>query len=126
MPPLAQPVGGILAGQAVAHVLSARRWAEVSDEMRDYLSGVVRHAAATPWRPRRPRTPSPLPPEPEPDIDDLRARGGVAASEEDLLLVALFGEDADRLLRGLRGRGGREDVGGRRLTAPRGRARCAS
>ena len=40
MPPLAQPVGGILAGQAVRHVLSARRWAEVSEEMRDYLSGV--------------------------------------------------------------------------------------
>ena len=53
MPPLAQPVGGILAGQAVLHVLSARRWAEVSDEMRDYLSGVY----GTPpheWRPRRP------------------------------------------------------------------------
>ena len=37
MPPLAQPVGGILAGQAVRHVLSARRWAEVSDDMRDYV-----------------------------------------------------------------------------------------
>ena len=37
MPPLAQPIGGILAGQAVTHVLSARRWATVSDEMRAYL-----------------------------------------------------------------------------------------
>ncbi len=40
VPPLAQPVGGILAGQAVRHVLSARRWDEVSPDMRDYLSGI--------------------------------------------------------------------------------------
>jgi acetyl-CoA carboxylase biotin carboxyl carrier protein len=51
----------------------------------------------------------PLPPaDPSPDLGDLRA-DGLAASEEDMLLVALFGEEANRLLRTLRGRGDRED-----------------
>jgi oxaloacetate decarboxylase alpha subunit len=108
MPPLAQPVGGILAGQSVRHVLSARRWAEVSDDMREYLSGVY-------GRPPQEIAPEaavhagPLPPqEPVPDIDELRAEG-LAASEEDLLLLALFGDDAFRLLTTLRGRGDREE-----------------
>ena len=39
MPPLAQPIGGILAGQAVRHILSARRWADASPEMRRLLGG---------------------------------------------------------------------------------------
>ena len=39
MPPLAQPIGGILAGQAVRHVLSARSWADASTEMRRLLGG---------------------------------------------------------------------------------------
>jgi oxaloacetate decarboxylase alpha subunit len=109
MPPLAQPVGGILAGQAVRHVLSARRWHEVSPDMRDYLSGVygnppqevVPEAAAR-------AVPMPAA-DPGPDIDQLRAEG-LAASEEDLLLLALFGEDANRLLAALRTRGDREDA----------------
>ena len=44
-------------------------------------------------------------PLPEPDMDDLRSQAGGVGSEEDLLLLALFGEDAARLLEGLRGRG---------------------
>jgi oxaloacetate decarboxylase alpha subunit len=43
------------------------------------------------------------------DLDTARAEG-LAASEEDLLLVALFGEDAHRLLLILRNRGDRDDV----------------
>ncbi len=39
----------------------------------------------------------------------MRAEG-LAASEEDLLLIALFGDDASRLLATLRGRGDREDA----------------
>ena len=109
VPPLAQPVGGILAGQAVRHVLSARRWDEVSPDMRDYLSGIYGNP------------PQAIAPEaavhadlnaavdPSPDLDQMRAEG-VAASEEDLLLVALFGDDASRLLATLRGRGDREDA----------------
>jgi oxaloacetate decarboxylase (Na+ extruding) subunit alpha len=108
MPPLAQPVGGMLAGQAVTHVLSARRWAEVSDEMRMYLSG----GYGTPPQEVAPEAAVhavELPPEEQPRIDDLRA-DGLASSEEDLLLVALFGDVAYRLLSTLRGRGGREDI----------------
>jgi oxaloacetate decarboxylase alpha subunit len=108
VPPLAQPVGGILAGQAVRHVLSARRWAEVSDEMRDYISGVY----GNPPQPIGPEAAAfavPLPPvEPAVELEELRA-DGLAASEEDLLLVALFGDDASRLLSALRGRGDREE-----------------
>ena len=102
--PLAQPIGGILAGQAVTHVLTARRWAEVSDEMRLLLSG----AYGTPPRPFAPEAlvhATALEPLPEPDMDDLRSQAGGVGSEEDLLLLALFGEDAARLLEGLRGRG---------------------
>ena len=102
--PLAQPIGGILAGQAVTHVLTARRWAEVSDEMRLLLSG----AYGTPPRPFAPEAlvhATALAPLPEPDMDDLRSQAGGVGSEEDLLLLALFGEDAARLLEGLRGRG---------------------
>ena len=97
VPPLAQPVGGILAGQAVRHVLSARRWDEVSPDMRDYLSGIygnppqaIAPAAAAHADPNAAVDPSP-------DLDQMRAEG-LAASEEDLLLIALFGDDASRLL----------------------------
>ena len=106
--PLAQPIGGILAGQAVKHVLTARRWAEVSDEMRDLLSGAY-GTPPLPFAPEAARHAVPLPLEPEPDMDDLRSQAGGVGSEEDLLLLALFGEDAARLLEGLRGRGGGED-----------------
>jgi oxaloacetate decarboxylase alpha subunit len=109
VPPLAQPVGGILAGQAVRHVLSARRWAEVSDDMRDYISGVYGNPPHE-MAPEAAAHAVPLPPaDPSPDLGDLRA-DGLAASEEDMLLVALFGDEANRLLRTLRGRGDREDV----------------
>jgi oxaloacetate decarboxylase (Na+ extruding) subunit alpha len=105
MPPLAQPIGGILAGQAVRHVLSARRWADASTEMRRLLGGrygsppmdVVPEAAAF--------ADSDGPAEEPPDMDDLKARAGGAPSEEDLLLLALFGDDAARLIEALRGRG---------------------
>jgi oxaloacetate decarboxylase alpha subunit len=108
MPPLAQPVGGILAAQAVLHVLSARRWAEVSDEMRDYISGVY----GTPPYDLSPEAAAFAvePPAPETiDLDHMRSEG-IAASEEDLLLVALFGADANRLLSILRGRGDRDEA----------------
>jgi len=108
MPPLAQPVGGIVAGQTIVHVLSARRWAEVTDEMREYLSGAYgtppQAVAAEALAHARD-----LPPSDEVELDELRTAGD-ASSEEDLLLVALFGDDANRLLANLRGRGGREEI----------------
>jgi oxaloacetate decarboxylase alpha subunit len=109
VPPLAQPIGGILAGQAVRHVLSARRWAEVSADMRDYLSGAFGNPPQE-IAPEAAVHARPLPPaDPGPDLEALRAEG-VAASEEDLLLVALFGADANRLLSILRGRGDRDEA----------------
>jgi oxaloacetate decarboxylase alpha subunit len=109
VPPLAQPIGGILAGQAVRHVLSARRWAEVSTDMRDYLSGAFGNPPQA-IAPEAAAHAVPLPPaEQGPDIDQLRS-DGMAASEEDLLLVALFGDDANRLLSVLRGRGDRDEA----------------
>ena len=109
VPPLAQPVGGILAGQAVRHVLSARRWDEVSPDMRDYLSGIYGNPpqAIAPQAAVHADLNAAV--DPSPDLDQMRAEG-VAASEEDLLLVALFGDDASRLLATLRGRGDREDA----------------
>ena len=45
-----------------------------------------------------------------PPLDEVRERAGdVATSEEELLLLGLFGDDAERLLRGIRGRGRRDD-----------------
>jgi len=45
-----------------------------------------------------------------PPFDEVRERAGdVATSEEELLLLGLFGEDAERLLRGIRNRGRRAD-----------------
>src|SRR6478672_6394530 len=77
--------------------------------MRDYLSGIygnppqeIAPAAAVHADPFAAVDPSP-------DLDQIRAEG-LAASEEDLLLVALFGDDASRLLATLRGRGDREDA----------------
>jgi oxaloacetate decarboxylase (Na+ extruding) subunit alpha len=102
--PLAQPIGGILAGQAVTHVLTARRWAEVSDEMRELLSGAY-GKPPLPFAPEAAAHAVPLPLEPETDMDDLRSQAGGVGSEEDLLLLALFGDAAARLLETLRGRG---------------------
>jgi oxaloacetate decarboxylase alpha subunit len=107
MPPLAQPIGGIVAGQAVRHVLSARRWADASDEMRTLLAG----GYGTPPLPiadaaRELVEGSPAEPPEVPDLEALRERTA-ASSEEDLLLVALFGGDAERLLDTLRNRGER-------------------
>jgi oxaloacetate decarboxylase (Na+ extruding) subunit alpha len=116
-PPLAAPIGQILASQALVHVLAASRYGTVLDELGELLVGrygsppgpvdpTVRRAVellgATPVA-------EPL------DLEELRSRSGdIAASEEDLLLLALFGEDAEPLLTTIRSRGRRDDslVGG--------------
>lgn len=105
-PPLAQPIGGIMAGQALRHVLSARRWADASDEMKSYLSGAYGTPPLEVSSDARKHAGAPTA-EPDIDMEELRESVG-AASEEDLLLLALFGEDAERLLATLRGRGERE------------------
>jgi len=110
-PPLAAPIGNVLASQALLNVLSANRYATMVDEVRDIVRG------------RFGRTPGPVDPaleraaelfatdEEEPvDLDELRAESvGLASSEEDLLLLALFGDEAEPLLRAIRERTGGED-----------------
>ena len=113
-PPLASPIGQVLASQAIINVLSASRYLVVVDEVRSLVTG----AFGTPPAPIDPALERVVQlnsdPESEEDVtppfDEVRERaGGIAASEEELLLLGLFGEDAERLLRGIRGRGRRED-----------------
>jgi oxaloacetate decarboxylase (Na+ extruding) subunit alpha len=114
-PPLASPIGQILSSQALLHVLGASRWTTVIDEVRDLVGG------------RFGRPPGPVDaqvkraialtgeeeelPEPEIDLDALKAEAaGLASSEEELLLLALFGEEAEPLLRTIRGRSSGEET----------------
>jgi oxaloacetate decarboxylase (Na+ extruding) subunit alpha len=114
-PPLASPIGQILGSQALLHVLSAQRWHIVVDELRDLIEG------------RYGTPPSEVDPtvmravqligdgssrteEPPQEIDELREEAeGIASSEEELLLLALFGEEAEPLLQSIRTRGTEPD-----------------
>jgi oxaloacetate decarboxylase alpha subunit len=108
-PPAASPLGDVIARQAIDHVLEGRRWNSIDGEMRALIRGE--------WG----RPPAPMNPDvvalaetgnggassiPVPaDIASARAEvGELATSEEELCLVALFGDDAVPLLERLRGR----------------------
>src|SRR5205085_4639387 len=105
-PPLAAPIGQILASQALIHVLSASRYETVVDELRDLFEGrygsppapidpTVRRAVELTSGDGRV-------PEPTAELDELRDDAeGLASSEEELLLLALFGDDAAPLLRSI-------------------------
>ncbi|MEX2212254.1 MAG: biotin/lipoyl-containing protein [Gaiellaceae bacterium] len=111
--PLASPIGQVLASQALLHVLSASRWTTVVDELRDLLAGSYG------------KTPGPVDPAVERAVrllsggvpafepvalDTLRESAeGLAASEEELLLLALFGSEAEPLLETIRTRGQRDE-----------------
>jgi oxaloacetate decarboxylase (Na+ extruding) subunit alpha len=108
-PPLAAPIGQVLASQAVLNVLSASRYLTIVDELRSLVTGFF----GEPPEPIDPavRRAVELTRDPETQDDvvaplsELRAQAeGMAASEEELLLIGLFGEDAERLLRAIRGR----------------------
>jgi oxaloacetate decarboxylase alpha subunit len=113
-PPLAAPIGQILGSQALLHVLSAARYQTVVDE----LKGLIEGRFGSPPGPIDPAVrravelvsggPSP---EREPvDLEQLRAEAkGLAASEEELILLALFGEEAEPLLQTIRGRSQRDE-----------------
>jgi oxaloacetate decarboxylase (Na+ extruding) subunit alpha len=113
-PPLASPIGQVLATQAIINVLSASRSLVVVDELRSLVAG----AFGTPPAPIDPALERvvQLTADPEseedvtPPLDEVRERAGdVATSEEELLLLGLFGDDAEQLLRGIRSRGRREE-----------------
>jgi oxaloacetate decarboxylase alpha subunit len=108
-PPLAAPIGQILASQALLNVLSASRFSTVIDEVRALFEGrwgtppgtvdsSVRRAVSLLTDPDSTE-------EPPPKLHELRAQAeGLASSEEELLLLGLFGEEAEPLLEGIRGR----------------------
>ncbi len=113
-PPLAAPIGQVLASQALLNVLSASRYLTVVDELRALVTGFF----GEPPGPIDPavRRAVELTHDPETQEDvvaplsELREQAeGMAASEEELLLIGLFGQDAERLLRAIRGRASAED-----------------
>jgi len=115
-PPLAAPIGQVLASQALLNVLSASRYLTVVDELRSLISGHF----GTPPGPIDPAVQRAVAltadPETEenvaPPLHELREQAeGVAASEEELLLLGLFGDDAEQLLRSIRNRASREQDG---------------
>ena len=115
-PPLAPPIGQVLASQALVHVLAAERYQTVVDELRALLEGGFGTPPAE-ISPTVRRAVSLLsdgsPAADMPDLDDVRSRyEGLASSEEELLLLALFGEEAEPLLRTIRGRGTQESLEG--------------
>jgi oxaloacetate decarboxylase (Na+ extruding) subunit alpha len=123
-PPLAAPIGQVLASQALLHVLAAERYQTVVDELRDLLEGRY----GTPPGEISPTVQRAVAlisdgsgPTPElPDLDELRERyEGTAASEEELLLVALFGDDAEPLLQTIRARGRSDSLEAGGIDAPR-------
>jgi oxaloacetate decarboxylase (Na+ extruding) subunit alpha len=106
-PPLASPIGQILGSQAMLNVLSARRYGTMHEKFRQLVEGAYGS------------TPAPIeeslqaivaahavPPADEglPATDEELDPGGLAASEEDLVLLALFGEQTEALLKTIRQR----------------------
>jgi oxaloacetate decarboxylase alpha subunit len=112
-PPLASPIGQILASQALVHVLSAERYQTVVDELKALIAGHFGSppAAIDSTVERAVALIGGEPPEEEPvDLDHAReVSEGLATSDEELCLLALFGEDAEPLLQTIRGRGRRDD-----------------
>jgi oxaloacetate decarboxylase alpha subunit len=114
-PPLAAPIGQILASQALLNVLSANRYSTVVDEVRALFEGVwgnppgtvdasVRRAVALMADPDSSELPVPA-------LHEIRAQAeGLASSEEELLLLGLFGEEAQPLLEAIRGRSSGDSI----------------
>src|SRR5581483_3526694 len=101
---------------ALLNVLSASRYLTVVDELRALVTGRF----GTPPAPIDPAleravaltTDSERDENAAPALHELRERAeGIAASEEELLLLGLFGEDAERLLKAIRVRGRRDEDG---------------
>jgi oxaloacetate decarboxylase alpha subunit len=116
-PPLASPIGQLLGSQALLNVLSASRYSIVVDELRALVEGRL----GTPPAPVDPTIVRAVALTADPDseedtvrpLSELRVEAeGLAASEEELLLLGLFGDEAQPLLRTIRGRStGEERLG---------------
>jgi oxaloacetate decarboxylase (Na+ extruding) subunit alpha len=109
-PPLASPIGQVLGSQALLNVLSASRYSVVVDEVRALVGGQL----GTPPAPIDPDVqraigltadPDSVEDATAPPLHEVRAQAeGLASSEEELLLLGLFGDEAEPLLRTIRGR----------------------
>jgi oxaloacetate decarboxylase (Na+ extruding) subunit alpha len=108
-PPLAAPIGQILGSQALIHVLSASRYQFLVDELRALFRGDFGKPPAdfdpTAERAIELLSDGDVEPQPAADLDQIRDEArGLAASDEELLLLALFGDEAEALLHAVRGR----------------------
>jgi oxaloacetate decarboxylase alpha subunit len=115
-PPLASPIGHVLGSQALLNVLSASRYSVVVDEVRRLVEGrlgtppapidkAVERAVALTADPDSAENATPL------GLQEVRAQAeGLASSEEELLLLGLFGDDAEPLLHTIRGRSTGEEA----------------
>ena len=109
-PPLAAPIGQILGSQALLNVLSATRYQTVVDELKALLEGrygsppgeidpTVQRAVELLSEGTNGEEEAPL------DLERLREESqGIATSDEEVLLLALFGDEARPLLEAIRGR----------------------
>ncbi|MFN0155575.1 MAG: acetyl-CoA carboxylase biotin carboxyl carrier protein [Gaiella sp.] len=108
-PPLASPIGQILGSQALLNVLSARRYGSVLDSFRALVAGeygtppaeVEEGVRATVAARAQTHT---LEDDPPSEEDVGSSADGLASSEEELVLLALFGPAAEDLLRSIRRR----------------------
>jgi oxaloacetate decarboxylase (Na+ extruding) subunit alpha len=109
-PPLASPIGQVLGSQALLNVLSASRYSVVVDELRSLVEG---HLGITPAPIEKSilrivsltADPDSVEDPTAPALQEVRAQAeGLASSEEELLLLGLFGDNAEPLLRTIRGR----------------------
>jgi oxaloacetate decarboxylase alpha subunit len=109
-PPLASPIGQVLGSQALLNVLSAARYSVVVDELRSLVEG---HLGTTPAPIEKSilrivsltADPDSIEDSTAPPLQEVRAQAeGLASSEEELLLLGLFGDNAEPLLRTIRGR----------------------
>jgi oxaloacetate decarboxylase (Na+ extruding) subunit alpha len=107
-PPLAAPIGQILGSQALLNVLSGARYQTMIDELRALVAGRYGSPPGSidPTVLRAAELLADGVPAAEPvDLERLSNEAdGLAASDEELLLLALFGDEARPLLEAIRGR----------------------
>jgi oxaloacetate decarboxylase (Na+ extruding) subunit alpha len=107
-PPLAAPIGQILGSQALLNVLAGARYQTMIDELRGLVAGRYGSPPGSidPTVRRAAELLADGVPDAEPvDLERLSSEAeGLAASDEELLLLALFGDEARPLLEAIRGR----------------------
>src|SRR5207302_9150895 len=109
-PPLASPIGQVLGSQALVNVLSASRYSVVVDEVRSLVEGRLGTPPAPIEKDVKRAVALTADPESTEDttavaLQEVRDQAeGLASSEEELLLLGLFGNEAEPLLRTIRGR----------------------